>query len=106
VPRREKQQYSCKDTVKTIPAAGHKYGDWELVKEATVDEEGSRERVCSVCNDKETQAIEKLDAQAVANAAMTEAAEAAEAAEKAAKEAAKAEKLAAKAAKEEKVDGN
>ena len=33
-----------KDTV--IPATGHEWGEWETVKEATVDSEGLEKRVC------------------------------------------------------------
>jgi hypothetical protein len=35
---------------KVIPAHGHKYGDWVVVKEATKNSDGYAERVCSVCN--------------------------------------------------------
>ena len=87
------------DSERVIMATGHKYSDWKLVMAATVDEEGSRERICSVCGDKETQVIEKLDAQAVADAAIAEAAEAAAEAERAEKEAAQAQAEADEAAK-------
>ena len=33
---------------------------WKVVTEATADAEGSKERVCSVCGEKETEVIEKL----------------------------------------------
>ncbi len=45
----------------TIPALGHKWGEWKVVKAATVNEEGIEERVCQ--NDPahaETRAIPKL----------------------------------------------
>lgn len=35
--------------IQMIPAAGHKYGDWRVVKEATAKECGEREKVCRVC---------------------------------------------------------
>ena len=38
----------------------HKYGEWTVVKEATEQTEGLKERVCSSCNTKETQAISVL----------------------------------------------
>ena len=38
----------------------HAFGEWLVVKEATVDEEGSKERVCS-CGEKETEVIGKLE---------------------------------------------
>ena len=39
----------------------HNFGDWKVVREATCDAEGLAERVCSVCGDKETRVIPKLD---------------------------------------------
>ena len=45
---------------KTIAKLDHNYGEWTLVKEPTVTEEGSEERVCSVCDKKETRSVEKL----------------------------------------------
>ena len=38
----------------------HKFGEWTLVKAPTTAEEGQEERVCSVCQKKETRDIEKL----------------------------------------------
>lgn len=40
-----------------IPAKGHNYGDWQVTKAATCTEDGSKERICSVCNDIETAVI-------------------------------------------------
>lgn len=37
-----------------VPAAGHSFGEWQTVREATCMEEGEQTRVCSVCNEKET----------------------------------------------------
>ena len=39
----------------------HTFGDWKVIKKATCDEEGLEERVCSVCGDKETRVIPKLE---------------------------------------------
>ena len=54
----------CGDTYndKTVEAAGHKYGDWTVTKEATYTEEGEKERVCTVkaCDAKETGTVERL----------------------------------------------
>ena len=50
----------CGETkTESIPAAGHKFGDWKTTKEATEDEEGSQTRTCSVCGATETQTIGK-----------------------------------------------
>ena len=45
---------------KTTPAAGHSFGAWTVVKEATCIAEGREERECSVCNAKEAKGIVKL----------------------------------------------
>ena len=47
-------------TKKIITATGHKFGGWEIVKEATCTAEGREERVCSVCSAKEDKDIGKL----------------------------------------------
>ena len=44
-------------TVRTISKTGHSYGSWKVTKKATCTEKGSRERVCTKCGDKVTQAI-------------------------------------------------
>ena len=44
-----------------IPAAGHKFGEWIVTKEATETEEGSKERICSVCGAKEVEVIAKVE---------------------------------------------
>ena len=41
-----------------VEAAGHKYGDWETVKEATCTEAGTKTRECEVCRAEETAEIE------------------------------------------------
>ena len=40
-----------------VPAAGHDYGEWETVTEATCTTDGSQKRVCKVCGNEETQVI-------------------------------------------------
>ena len=42
-----------------IPAKGHKFGEWITVKEATVDENGLRERHCH-CGEADTQITDKI----------------------------------------------
>lgn len=39
----------------------HKFGDWVIIKEPTENEEGLKERVCSVCGETEAQVIETLE---------------------------------------------
>ena len=41
--------------------AEHAFGEWEVIKEATEETEGSQERVCDVCKYKETEEIAKLE---------------------------------------------
>ena len=38
----------------------HSFGEWNVVKAASCTEDGSQERVCSLCGEKETQSIEML----------------------------------------------
>jgi len=45
---------------KTISKIDHRYGEWAVVKEPTVSEEGAEERVCEACGKKDTRSIEKL----------------------------------------------
>ena len=60
-------KYSC-----TIKASGapwgatnsvvsHNFGEWETIKDATVEEEGLKRRSCSNCSEEETQTIPKLE---------------------------------------------
>ena len=42
--------------------AAHAYGEWNVVREATETEAGSRERTCTVCAYKDTEEIPKLPA--------------------------------------------
>ncbi len=44
-----------------IAATGHSFGEWTVVKEATIVVEGSEERICSVCGERELQSVEKLE---------------------------------------------
>ena len=47
-------------TYHEIPAKGHSYGDWVVVKEPTTTSEGLKTRTCSICGDTETVVIPKL----------------------------------------------
>ena len=40
--------------------ANHRFGEWEITKQATEQEEGIREKSCETCGYKETEKIEKL----------------------------------------------
>lgn len=46
---------------KETPALGHSFGEWKVTKVATETEEGSRERVCSICGEKEVEKLPKLE---------------------------------------------
>ena len=48
---------SDENTVRVIPAKGHSYGEWTVVREATCTEAGSKEKVCASCGDKVTEEI-------------------------------------------------
>ena len=48
----------------------HNWSEWEIVKEATLQEEGTQEHYCS-CGQKETQSLEKLKASAGLEFALT-----------------------------------
>ncbi|HEX3076456.1 MAG TPA: hypothetical protein VHQ24_06305, partial [Lachnospiraceae bacterium] len=54
--------YACGDSVtEVIPATGqHNFGEWIVVKEPTVTEEGRKERTCSSGGEVESQVIPKL----------------------------------------------
>lgn len=43
-----------------IPATGHSFGEYEVVKEATELEEGLKSRICSICGKAESQIIPKI----------------------------------------------
>ena len=51
----------CGDSYKDnfVKAKGHLFGEWVVVKEATVTEEGQKMRTCE-CGEKETEKIDKL----------------------------------------------
>ena len=40
-----------------IPATGHSYGDWTIIKEATCTEEGLKQRTCTVCDTMEEETV-------------------------------------------------
>ncbi|MDE6835146.1 MAG: InlB B-repeat-containing protein [Ruminococcus sp.] len=50
-------QNEYKDT--NVNAAGHKFSDWTVTKEATCIEEGVKSRKCNLCNKSETETITK-----------------------------------------------
>ena len=58
-----KHTCECGDTYQDseVEAKGHSFGEWEVVKEATEKEKGTKERVCSVCSEKETEEIPMLE---------------------------------------------
>ena len=45
----------------TVDKLGHSWGEWKVTKEATESAEGTKERVCSRCGEKETAVIPKKD---------------------------------------------
>lgn len=47
------------DNVKA--ATGHNFGDWKVIQEATQTQEGSKERICASCGEKETAVIPKTE---------------------------------------------
>lgn len=48
------------DIFNTIPALGHKFGEWTTVTEPTASTNGQKMRSCSVCDYQEFETIEKL----------------------------------------------
>ncbi|MBQ6119437.1 MAG: hypothetical protein IJK98_09410, partial [Clostridia bacterium] len=44
----------------TLPAKGHAWGEWQIVRPAAEDEAGEAKRVCAVCGAEETRAITEL----------------------------------------------
>lgn len=46
-----------------IPATGHKYGGWIIVREATMTEEGLMKKVCNDCGHEVFEVIPKLDSE-------------------------------------------
>ena len=51
---------TCGHTTEVSGKAKHSFGDWTTTKEATKEAEGSKERVCTVCNYKEVGDIAKI----------------------------------------------
>ena len=52
---------TCEHTTEVSGKAAHSFGDWTTTKEATEEVEGTREKSCTVCGYKVTEAIAKLD---------------------------------------------
>ena len=51
----------CEHTEEVSDKTAHSFDEWTTTKEATEEDVGSKERVCSVCKYKETVEIEKLE---------------------------------------------
>jgi len=51
---------TCGHTTEVSGKAAHSFGDWTVTKAATKEAEGSKERVCTVCNYKEVVDIAKI----------------------------------------------
>ena len=51
---------TCEHTTEVSEKAEHTFGNWTTTKEATKEAEGSKERVCTVCNYKEVGDIAKI----------------------------------------------
>ena len=55
--------HAIKDgSTQTIPKAGHMYGEWKVIKEASATKEGLKERTCIFCGKIQTKVIPKKDA--------------------------------------------
>lgn len=58
-------EFTCHDRTCTVEDCGHvekattahNFGEWRIVKEPSCTEEGLKERICSVCGDKESEKI-------------------------------------------------
>lgn len=50
-----------------IKAKGHTYGNWKTIKSASQNEDGKKERVCSVCQNKSTSVIKKISTISLSN---------------------------------------
>ncbi len=57
-------------TSRAISKTGHSYGDWKTVTEATYDETGLKERVCTLCGDVQQEVIEKKQRVSIRNASV------------------------------------
>ncbi len=68
----ENHWHECSCEAKTEEAA-HSFGAWTVTKEATADEEGTKERSCSVCQYKQTGVIPKTENKTPATPQATEA---------------------------------
>ena len=59
-----KDYYTCSrceyTTYTEVPATGHDFGEWTVVKAPTAAEAGTEERTCAVCKEKETRAVPEL----------------------------------------------
>lgn len=55
----ECRECGAKMTQESLQPLGHKFGEWEVVKPATANEDGEKQRTCTRCGDKETTTIPK-----------------------------------------------
>lgn len=53
----EEEHWKACECDNVVDNSAHNYGEWSVVKEATVTEKGIKERVCSVCGFKVTEDI-------------------------------------------------
>lgn len=53
--------WRSKGFIKDIFKADHEYGEWSIVKKATTEVASIKERVCSICGNKETSEIPKKE---------------------------------------------
>ena len=63
----------CKAVIKAqseVPMKAHQYGAWKTVRKASCTAEGSQERTCSVCSNKQTQVVAKTGHTIVTDAAV------------------------------------
>lgn len=53
--------HQCEETIiEELPLSSHTVEDWEIVKQATVDEWGSQEGICMVCHELVSKPIAKI----------------------------------------------
>ena len=55
---------NCEELVemgKILPATGHTWSEWTVISKPTLDANGTEERVCGKCKEKESKEIPKLD---------------------------------------------
>ena len=53
------ERCDAKTDITEIPAVGHKFGEWKIIRNATSTREGLKQRICAVCKASEEQSIPK-----------------------------------------------